>query len=304
MPRAAATITPRQKEVLVLVAQGMTNKEIAAEMKISPSTVKNFIEVLHVKSGTRWSANRVKLALWAIRSGFAALALLLFCLPGHAAGISSVQGAYSFASNAVTFATQNTGAGDLYVLAIEPSAPMASGTVASVTDTEGNHWNILALEDNGTPFFAAQIAYTMNVAGGSKPTVTVSYSGSNSTRRLAVHEFSGAATVNALDLGPGSAMGASGAPTSQTVSPSVDGELVFGFGIANSGDTSAGAGFTLAESNNLQATEYQIQTTATPVAAVFPNQSGQWIMQVITFKPLPTFQPCTPQLSLLGAGAC
>jgi DNA-binding NarL/FixJ family response regulator len=48
------TLTPRQREVLELVAQGMTNREIAQALHISPDTVKyhvsNVLERLHVQS--------------------------------------------------------------------------------------------------------------------------------------------------------------------------------------------------------------------------------------------------------------
>lgn len=51
-PKANDTLTPREQQVAALVAQGRSNKEIAADLQIGPSTVKNYVhnilEKLHV----------------------------------------------------------------------------------------------------------------------------------------------------------------------------------------------------------------------------------------------------------------
>lgn len=54
--------TEREEQVLVLVARGRTNAEIAAELFIGLSTVKTHVASLMVKLGVR---NRVELAIWA-----------------------------------------------------------------------------------------------------------------------------------------------------------------------------------------------------------------------------------------------
>jgi DNA-binding NarL/FixJ family response regulator len=55
-------LTAREEEVLVTVAQGRTNDEIATELFISTSTVKAHLASLMRKLGAR---NRVELAMWA-----------------------------------------------------------------------------------------------------------------------------------------------------------------------------------------------------------------------------------------------
>ena len=55
-------LTPREEDVLVQVARGRTNDEIAAELYISTSTVKAHLAALMRKLGAR---NRVELAMWA-----------------------------------------------------------------------------------------------------------------------------------------------------------------------------------------------------------------------------------------------
>ncbi len=59
-------LTAREEEVLVPVAQGRTNSEIAAELHISPSTVKTHLASLMRKLGAR---NRVEVAMWAHETG-------------------------------------------------------------------------------------------------------------------------------------------------------------------------------------------------------------------------------------------
>lgn len=61
-----ANLTPREKEVLELVTQGKSNKEIAAALAIAENTVKNhlknILEKLHLE-------NRVQAATFALREG-------------------------------------------------------------------------------------------------------------------------------------------------------------------------------------------------------------------------------------------
>jgi NarL family two-component system response regulator LiaR len=59
-----AELTERESEVLVLVAQGLSNREIAAKLVISEKTVKSHISNLLGKLGQE---DRTKLAVYAIR---------------------------------------------------------------------------------------------------------------------------------------------------------------------------------------------------------------------------------------------
>jgi DNA-binding NarL/FixJ family response regulator len=50
------------KEVLQLLMQGCSNKEIAAQLKISPRTAKQHLRTLFLRAGIREGRTRVKLA--------------------------------------------------------------------------------------------------------------------------------------------------------------------------------------------------------------------------------------------------
>ncbi len=59
-------LTVREEEVVVTVARGLTNVEIAATLHISLSTVKTHLASLTTKLGVR---NRVEIAMWAYETG-------------------------------------------------------------------------------------------------------------------------------------------------------------------------------------------------------------------------------------------
>jgi DNA-binding NarL/FixJ family response regulator len=55
-------ITPRDDQVLQLLVQGCSNKEIALHLNISPRTVKQHLRTLFLRAGIRDGRKRVKLA--------------------------------------------------------------------------------------------------------------------------------------------------------------------------------------------------------------------------------------------------
>jgi DNA-binding NarL/FixJ family response regulator len=65
-PAAAGALSPRELDVVLAVARGRTNNEIAAELFLSLSTVKTHLTNVHSKLSTR---NRVEIAAWAWENG-------------------------------------------------------------------------------------------------------------------------------------------------------------------------------------------------------------------------------------------
>ena len=59
-------LTPRECEVLKLVATGDTNKQIAVTLKISYETVKEHVQHILRKIGV---TDRTQAALWSVRQG-------------------------------------------------------------------------------------------------------------------------------------------------------------------------------------------------------------------------------------------
>jgi len=65
-PEPLEQLSPRELDVLRLVARGMENAEIAVNLNISPRTAKNHVSNLLAKLGL---PSRVQAAVYAVRSG-------------------------------------------------------------------------------------------------------------------------------------------------------------------------------------------------------------------------------------------
>lgn len=63
---ALASLTPREREILTLIAKGHSNREIAKTLYVSESTVKNHISSVYKKVGL---TGRSRLVLLAIQNG-------------------------------------------------------------------------------------------------------------------------------------------------------------------------------------------------------------------------------------------
>ena len=61
-------LTRREREVVTLVATGLTNDEIAERLVLSPATVRTHVSRSMTKVGAR---NRAQLVVFAYRSGLA-----------------------------------------------------------------------------------------------------------------------------------------------------------------------------------------------------------------------------------------
>ena len=65
-PGRSAGLSERESEVLALLARGLTNREIAEAVFLSPETVKSYVAQIFSKLGVR---NRVEATRFVNRSG-------------------------------------------------------------------------------------------------------------------------------------------------------------------------------------------------------------------------------------------
>ena len=63
---AGVSLSPREVEIIELVAEGLTNQEIAGRLTISKRTVDNHVSNVFTKTGSK---NRVALLNWAMDHG-------------------------------------------------------------------------------------------------------------------------------------------------------------------------------------------------------------------------------------------
>jgi DNA-binding NarL/FixJ family response regulator len=68
-PISSDLLSPREQEVLTLIVEGLTNREIAAELGIAVNTVRNHVRSVLEKLDVR---NRVQAAVYAVRAGVVA----------------------------------------------------------------------------------------------------------------------------------------------------------------------------------------------------------------------------------------
>ena len=66
-PGRSAGLSPREAEVLALIANGLTNKDIAERAFVSANTVKTYIRSTYKKIGVE---RRTQAVLWALEHGF------------------------------------------------------------------------------------------------------------------------------------------------------------------------------------------------------------------------------------------
>jgi DNA-binding NarL/FixJ family response regulator len=62
--QALEHLTPRERDVLILIAQGRSNRVIATELHLSEGTVKGYVSVIFGKLGVK---DRTQAALWAVK---------------------------------------------------------------------------------------------------------------------------------------------------------------------------------------------------------------------------------------------
>lgn len=62
-----AEISPRERDIIRLVAQGLSNDEIGQTLHLDPSTIRSHIKRVSDRTGIR---SRVHLAIFAVRRGY------------------------------------------------------------------------------------------------------------------------------------------------------------------------------------------------------------------------------------------
>ena len=205
--------------------------------------------------------------------------------------IAPVQATYFSTGTTITSIYQafasNNAAGNLIVVAIG-FAYTSGVTISSVTDSRGNAYQVGQALLN--PGGAAQaIYYAENIKAGAN-TVTVNCTPGVKFPSLRIHEYSGLATSNSLDVSAGASGSTTSMSSGATAATSVAAELVFGAVYSVGSVTSVGSGFTLRVQDTYTSalSEDKIVTSTGAQTATATQAGGHaYVMQVVTFKAAP-----------------
>jgi two-component system response regulator DevR len=63
-PDALSTLSLRERQVLALIARGLTNREIADELDLAEKTVKNYVSALFCKLGVERRVQAAVVGAW------------------------------------------------------------------------------------------------------------------------------------------------------------------------------------------------------------------------------------------------
>jgi len=167
-----------------------------------------------------------------------------------------------------------------------------AGTVTGVTDDKSNTYvRELQFDDTVQIGRWLECWSAKNIGGSTAPTVTAVFSGTPTGRTIVITEYTGDDNTAGHE-GTASAAGNSTNPSTGNLSPTptVNGELIFVFGLNSLGDLTAGSGYTLlfTEAGEGTASEYQVQATAGPIAGVFVGGATTWACIAVSFKPAST----------------
>jgi hypothetical protein len=209
------------------------------------------------------------------------------------AGIAYVQGASvtfpgsDYATSiARAFTSANT-AGNLIAVAVSWDG---TATV-SCADTQGNAYVVAITRFDSTNRQSLAVCYAANVTAGAN-TVTATFSGASSWRRMLIHEYRGVALVNPVDVVAGNVANgttAANAITSTVGVTTVAGDLIFGTFMDDGGvnNSAAGTGFMLRQSVNNRdlISEDLVQAAAGAIAATATfSAAHRYLGLLVAFK--------------------
>jgi hypothetical protein len=174
------------------------------------------------------------------------------------------------------FPSNNT-LGNFLIVTGTAARPASTITIA---DTAGNTYiPAMGPVTDSNQDVTAYIWYVPNCKGGAN-TVTLTPSTADALE-IHISEWTGLATSSPLDQ-TASDTGTGTTASSGSRTTAVSGELIFGYTFLLN-TASAGGGFTGMSLVNGDLDEYQIQSTAGPIAATFTQTTGTWLALMATF---------------------
>jgi len=178
--------------------------------------------------------------------------------------IAATFGSNTTSGNAIVACVSWDNAGSETISSIAISSGSASFTNIGTKFADFNQQN-------------GQMAYALNITGGTTPTITVTFTDSQCCHQLGIMEISGLLTSGALDQTNRQEQASPGTGTDAVTSPSVttttNGQFIFGCMINSAGGTptlTQGTNYSLGSTvGNDMLIEYRTQASAGSIAATF-----------------------------------
>lgn len=205
----------------------------------------------------------------------------------HVGAPTFVQANGSFASGnaplAVAYNNPVT-AGNLLVAGVYAFALDGVTATASVADTQGNTWTRVSpytMQGGGGSGGITVLTTIAGATGADTATLTVGGT-SGGFLRILVHEFTLVTAVDAQAANSGTVYPLDSGAANTTATAGV----LFGWGVADNGNTVAGAGYTIAATAGSESSEYQISSAAGTYHATYPGSgaNSSWCCELVAFK--------------------
>jgi hypothetical protein len=170
------------------------------------------------------------------------------------------------------------------VVAVAVGSLNLNGTtvVPTVADTLGRSYTQIGSILEADSGYGIGLFWAPPGLGGSDTVTLTLTGGSPSFTRLIIHEIS-----NVSALGPHAIAKGAGYPLdSGAMATTAAVAFILGWGVTDNGTTTPGTGFTIAHTQNIESTEYQVVAVTGTYHATFPGDgaSGSWVCAGATFS--------------------
>lgn len=153
-------------------------------------------------------------------------------------------------TTALAWTTQNMTAGSFCWCVCAWNDQTSSCTLSDPTNGSWTALGSPLLGAGGLSAWSSQLFYLANNVSTAKPTVTMTTSGSNAERDMAMHEYSFAGAGGAIEGAAAYSDPSGTTPSSSSVTPAASSDFCFAYNFNSGSVTTTNSPFTLRESTN------------------------------------------------------
>jgi hypothetical protein len=218
--------------------------------------------------------------------------------------ISHVQQFGANGTNSSAFANVTKGNLLLCSFSFGTNLAGASSETCTISDTLGNVWSTAIgpfyanIGGNHTVMYLWYVK-NLNATGSTQALIAYAGPGTAAFQRILLHEFSGLDPIAPLDQAPAATNGTGASIASNPATTLSANELLYAYGVNNSGNPVVGSGWTAGISEGSEHDEYKIVSSSGTYTATYTGDTSDWAIVYATFKGAGGAGP----RALVGAGA-